>query len=513
MKRVFLIVLDSVGIGEMKDAADFGDVGSHTVYAASADEAFYMPNMAKMGFFEMDGAKVAEKNTWLSKIRALPPEEKKIAGIPCGAFARMAERSKGKDTTIGHWEIAGVVSKSPLPTFPEGFPEEFIHEFEEKTGRKTLCNRPYSGTEVIRDYGKEHMETGALIVYTSADSVFQIAAHEEKVPVEELYRYCEIARELLKGEKLGAGRVIARPFEGEWPYKRTTRRHDYSLVPPRKTMLDYLLEQKKDVLAVGKINDIFAGQGIGEMVRTTGNTDGIKKTLEYMDRDFEGLCFVNLVDFDMLYGHRNDISGYARALNEFDAKLPELMAKLREDDLLMITADHGCDPSTAGTDHSREYTPLLILGRKVKEAVNLGTREGFCDIAATILDYFSVSGEIEGNSLLGEILNKEIPSSHISMPILPEEDDGKIISKWKMDEYETIQIPVSDGTEREFAILKTFSVEGKNYVAVSLVEKDEIKEGVYIYRYSDAEDGDMIVEQITLPAEYKKVVRAYEAME
>lgn len=404
MKRVFLIVLDSVGIGEMKDAADFGDVGSHTVYAASTDEAFYMPNMAKMGFFEMDGAKAAEKNTWLSEIRALSPEEKKIAGISCGAFARMTERSKGKDTTIGHWEIAGVVSKNPLPTFPEGFPEEFIHEFEEKTGRKTLCNRPYSGTEVIRDYGREHLESGALIVYTSADSVFQIAAHEKKVPIEELYHYCEIARELLKGEKLGVGRVIARPFEGEWPYKRTARRHDYSLVPPRKTMLDYLLEQKKDVLAVGKINDIFAGQGIGEMVRTSGNADGIQKTLEYMDRDFDGLCFVNLVDFDMLYGHRNDISGYAKALSEFDAKLPEMMAKLREDDLLMITADHGCDPSAASTDHSREHTPLLVIGKKVKEAVNLGTRNGFCDIAATILDYLSVSGEIEGSSMLGEIL-------------------------------------------------------------------------------------------------------------
>lgn len=404
MKRVFLIVLDSVGIGEMEDAADFGDAGSHTVYAASTDESFYMPNMAKMGFFDMDGAKIAEKNTWFQEIQSLSPEQKKVSGIPCGAFARMTERSKGKDTTIGHWEIAGVVSGKPLPTFPEGFPEEFIREFEKRTGRKTLCNRPYSGTEVIRDYGREQEETGALIVYTSADSVFQIAAHEERIPVEELYRYCEIARELLQGEELGVGRVIARPFEGEWPYKRTVRRHDYSLVPPGKTMLDFLLEQKKEVLAVGKINDIFAGQGIGEMVRTSGNMDGVQKTLDYMDRDFEGLCFVNLVDFDMLYGHRNDIPGYAKALSAFDEKLPELMGKLREEDLLMITADHGCDPSTASTDHSREHTPLLVIGKKVKEGVNLGTRNGFCDIAATILDYLGVQGDIEGTSMLEEII-------------------------------------------------------------------------------------------------------------
>lgn len=404
MKRVFLIVLDSVGIGEMPDAADFKDEGSHTVRACSTHDDFYMPNMAKMGFFDMDGAEVDKKNTWLDELRKTPAKDFMVSGIHRGAYARMMEQSKGKDTTIGHWEIAGVVSPSPLPTFPNGFPESFIREFEEKTGRKTLCNRPYSGTDVIRDYGKEHMETGALIVYTSADSVFQIAAHEQLVPIEKLYEYCEIARKLLCGSELGVGRVIARPFEGEWPYKRTSRRHDYSLTPPSKTMLDHLLSHKKEVLAVGKINDIFAGQGIGEMVRTSSNEDGIEKTLSWMDRDFEGLCFVNLVDFDMLYGHRNDIPGYARALGYFDQKLPEIMAKLREDDLLMITADHGCDPATPSTDHSREYTPYLVIGKKVQTDVNLGTRNSFADIAATILDYLGVEEETAGESVLGKIL-------------------------------------------------------------------------------------------------------------
>ena len=385
MKRVFLMVLDSVGIGEMPDAADFGDEGSNTLAAAATSSYFSMPNMKKLGLFNIEGVTCGEKEA-----------------DPAGAVARMTEVSKGKDTTIGHWEIAGVISPKPLPTFPEGFPRELLDEFEKETGRKVICNKPYSGTEVIKDYGREHVETGALIVYTSADSVFQIAAHEDVVPIEELYRYCEIARRLCTG-RYGVGRVIARPFEGEWPYKRTSRRHDYSLVPPKETMLDAICAAGQKVLAVGKINDIFAGQGISGMVRTAGNAEGIDRTIEYLGQDFEGLCFINLVDYDMLYGHRNDVDGYAKALTYFDERLPEILAAMREDDLLMITADHGCDPITPSTDHSREYTPLVIAGARVKAGVNLGTRSSFADTAATILDYLGVKGEIVGESFLKEI--------------------------------------------------------------------------------------------------------------
>ncbi len=318
MRRVFLIVLDSVGIGEMPDAALFGDEGSNTLKAASASPYFSMPNMAKLGLFHIDGMEWGKKQETFT-----------------GAVARMTERSKGKDTTIGHWEIAGVVSGQPLPTFPEGFPQELLQAFEAETGRGVLCNRPYSGTEVIKDYGREHIRTGKLIVYTSADSVFQIAAHESVVPIEELYRYCEIARRLCTGP-YGVGRVIARPFEGEHPFKRTSRRHDFSLVPPGKTMLDRIRESGMEVLAVGKINDIFAGQGITQMVRTAGNEEGIDRTLEYGARDFEGLCFTNLVDYDMLYGHRNDVDGYAKALTAFDQRLPKLLGMLRQEDLLLF---------------------------------------------------------------------------------------------------------------------------------------------------------------------------------
>ena len=385
MRRVFLTVLDSVGIGEMPDADRFGDAGSNTIAAAAASPCFSMPNMQKLGFFNIDGVTCRES-----------------VKEPQGAFARMTERSQGKDTTIGHWEIAGVVSEQPLPTFPEGFPKDLIDAFEKETGRGVLCNRPYSGTEVIKDFGREHMETGKWIVYTSADSVFQIAAHEAVVPVEELYRYCEIARRLCTGA-YGVGRVIARPFEGEWPYKRTSRRHDYSLEPPKATMLDDIKAAGQEVLAVGKINDIFAGRGITDMVRTVDNADGIDKTLNYARREFDGLCFTNLVDYDMLYGHRNDVEGYAKALTYFDGRLPELLAALGEEDILMITADHGCDPSTPSTDHSREYTPLVIAGKPVKTGVNLGTRKTFADIAATILDYLGVSGETAGESFLDKI--------------------------------------------------------------------------------------------------------------
>lgn len=383
MKRVFLIVLDSVGIGEMPDAAAFGDAGSNTLGAAAKSAYFSMPHMKKLGLFNIDGVEIGEKEQ-----------------SPGGAFGRMTERSMGKDTTIGHWEIAGVVSESPLPTYPDGFPKEILDAFSEKTGRGILCNKPYSGTEVIRDYGEEHMKTGDLIVYTSADSVFQVAAHEDVVPVEQLYEYCQIARDMLVGEH-GVGRVIARPFEGKpGEFKRTTRRHDFSLEPPKVTMLDQLKDAGREVLGVGKIFDIFAGKSITDYVRTTGNPDGIDKTLDYMERDFEGLCFVNLVDYDMLYGHRNDVEGYAKALTYFDERLPEIMGKMREDDILMITADHGCDPSTPSTDHSREYTPLVMYGRNIPSGRNFGTRSSFADIGATVLDYFGIEKQIAGEGLL-----------------------------------------------------------------------------------------------------------------
>ena len=386
MKRVFLIVLDSVGIGEMPDADEYGDAGSNTIAAAASSPSFSMPNMQKLGFFNIDGVDCREGSA-----------------APAGAFARLTERSKGKDTTIGHWEIAGLVSEQPLPTFPDGFPKELLDEFEKETGRKVLCNKPYSGTEVIKDFGEEHRKTGALIVYTSADSVFQIAAHEEIVPIEELYRYCEIARRLCTG-KFGVGRVIARPFEGEYPFSRTSRRHDYSLEPPKSTMLNYISGAGKEVLAVGKINDIFAGSGVTDMVRTVSNADGIDKTLSWMERDFNGICFTNLVDYDMLYGHRNDVEGYAKALTSFDERLPQILAALKEEDILMITADHGCDPSTPSTDHSREYTPLVIAGAPVKAGINLGTRASFADIAASVLEYLEVPGETAGKSFMSEVL-------------------------------------------------------------------------------------------------------------
>lgn len=383
MKRVFLIVLDSVGIGEMPDAADYGDTGSNTLGAAARSPYFSMPNMRRLGLMNIDGVHIGSR------------EEK-----PAGAFCRLSELSKGKDTTIGHWEIAGIVSRQPLPTYPQGFPEELLRQFEEQTGRGVLCNRPYSGTDVIRDYGREHMETGKLIVYTSADSVFQIAAHEEVVPVEQLYEYCRIARRLLTGEH-GVGRVIARPFVGqEGSFRRTANRHDFSLEPPGITLLDQIEEAGMSVLSVGKIVDIFAGRGITEHVRTDGNEDGINRTLAYMKQDFTGLCFTNLVDYDMLYGHRNDVEGYARALTYFDGRLPELLQALGPEDILMITADHGCDPSTPSTDHSREYTPLVMYGAPITAGKNYGTRAGFCDIAATILAYLGIPQKCAGNPLL-----------------------------------------------------------------------------------------------------------------
>ncbi len=383
MKRVFLIVLDSVGIGAMDDAADFGDAGTNTLKSASTGSCFHMPNMEKLGLFNIDGI------DW-----------RKGAAQPKAVYGRMREASKGKDTTIGHWEIAGVISEKPLPVYPEGFPDEILVPFSEMTGRGILCNRPYSGTEVIKDYGDEHVRTGKLIVYTSADSVFQIAAHEDVVPVETLYEYCRIARKLLCGRH-GVGRVIARPFAGEsGNYQRTSGRHDYSLEPPADTILDIIRDAGKEVIGVGKIRDIFAGRGITSYVYTKGNTEGIEKTLGYLEQDFEGLCFINLVDYDMLYGHRNDIEGYARALTEFDKALPAILDKLREEDALVITADHGCDPGyTVSTDHSREHTPLIIYGKNIPPR-NLGTRDTFADIGATVLALLGIPGKTAGKSVL-----------------------------------------------------------------------------------------------------------------
>lgn len=388
-RRLFLIVLDSVGIGEAPDAAQFGDEGSNTVRAA-VEAGADLPNLRRLGLFNIDGMDWTE------------PE-----AAPIGAFGRMREASMGKDTTIGHWEIAGVVSPKPLPTFPDGFPPEIIRNFEKLTGRKVICNKPYSGTQLLLDYGREHVETGALMVYTSADSVFQVAAHEDIVPIEELYHDCELAREMLTGD-YAVGRVIARPFVGEYPnYTRTARRHDYSLLPPRATMLNNLEDAGYECIGVGKISDIFAGSGITQQIRTQNNTDGIAKTLDLMENDFEGICFVNLVDFDMVYGHRNDAPGYARALMEFDQALPKFMEQMGEDDLLIITADHGCDPSTPSTDHSREYTPMLAWSKKIRPGANLGTRTTFADIGATVLEYFGLENRTDGQSFLKEICTEK----------------------------------------------------------------------------------------------------------
>lgn len=385
-KRAFLIVLDSVGIGAMPDANEWGDEGSHTLNSIRKHPAFSCPNLEKLGLFNIDG--IGENNV-----------------SPRTCYARMTEASKGKDTTIGHWEIAGIYSPRPLPTYPDGFPKEVMEEFERLTGRGTLCNAAYSGTEVIKVFGEEHVRTGKLIVYTSADSVFQIAAHEDVVPVEELYRYCKIARDLLQGEH-GVGRIIARPFNGEYPFKRTPRRHDYSLVPPAITVPQILKGNGYDSISVGKIFDIFAGVGFTESHPTVSNQDGMDQAMGIANRDFNGLCFINLVDFDMVYGHRNDVAGYARAMTEFDARLGEFLTLMKEDDLLIITADHGCDPATPSTDHSREYTPMIAYGERLKKGVNLGTRNSFADIGSTVLEWFGLdSNQVFGDSFLKEIIN------------------------------------------------------------------------------------------------------------
>ncbi|MBQ7579989.1 MAG: phosphopentomutase [Clostridia bacterium] len=370
MKRVFLIVLDSFGIGKAPDAADFGDEGANTLKTISSSGSFCADNLIKLGLSDIDG------------VDCLPKTDS-----PIGSYGAMIEKSRGKDTTIGHWEIAGIISEKPMPTFPAGFDEEIIEKFEKAVGRKVICNKVYSGTQVIKDYGQRHLKTGELIVYTSADSVFQIAAHEDVVPVRELYDICKKAREILVG-KYSVGRVIARPFAGEYPFYRTKNRHDFSLEPPEKTMLDELIDRGFDVISVGKIADIFAKRGITESHYTTDNADGMQTIGEITKRNFNGICFANLVDFDMLYGHRRDVDGYAKAIADFDKWLGEFLGELSEDDMMIITADHGCDPAYKGTDHTRERVPVLIY-KKNGESRNLGTLETFGFVAKTVLDHFA----------------------------------------------------------------------------------------------------------------------------
>ncbi len=374
--RVITIVLDSVGIGEMPDAEEYGDKGSNTlVNTAKAMGGLNLPNMAKLGLGH------------LADIPGVPKVEN-----PEGVFGIMMEKSPGKDSTTGHWEMMGIILKRPFDIFPNGFPEDLIREFERRTGRKVIGNKPASGTEIIKELGPEHEKTGALIVYTSADSVFQIAAHKDVVPLEELYRYCEIARELLDEMGYKVARVIARPFIGKWPnYVRTPERRDYSLPPEDETLLDILTEEGIPVYGVGKIYDLFAGRGITEKFKTKDNMDGVDKTIMVMnEKNHKSFIFTNLVDFDTKYGHRNNVEGYARALEEFDSRLPEIIDAMEEDDVLFITADHGCDPTTPSTDHSREMVPLLGYGNPLKKGVYIGVRETFADLGQTIADIFGV---------------------------------------------------------------------------------------------------------------------------
>lgn len=384
-KRIFLIILDSFGIGNAPDANEYGDEGSNTLASISKSSFFKADTMKKLGLFNIDGVDCCEKEK-----------------TPIASFGRCFESSKGKDTTTGHWEICGVISKTPMPTYPNGFPPEVIKAFEKQTGRNVLCNLPYSGTKVIEDFGQEHIKTGSLIVYTSADSVFQIATHEDIVPPNELYEYCKIARKILVGNH-SVGRVIARPFVGDFPnFVRTSNRHDFSLLPPKKTLLDFIKSSNLDVFAIGKIKDIFVGQGITNHIATKNNTDGMNALDTAVDMDFKGLCFANLVDFDMIYGHRNDIDGYAKAISDFDLWLGDFSQKLSDDDMLIITADHGCDPATPSTDHSRESIPLLIYQPK-KAPINLGTRNSFADIGKSIADILNINANIDGVSFAKEI--------------------------------------------------------------------------------------------------------------
>lgn len=387
-KKVVLIVLDSVGIGELPDANLYGDLGSNTLGNISkAVGGLKLPNLQRLGLGNVTGSVGYEEDL-----------------NPTGAFGKCAELSKGKDTVTGHWEMSGVILREPLNTYPNGFSEDIIKEFEEKIGRKIIGNVVASGTEIIERLGDEHVKTGCPIVYTSADSVFQVAAHEDVIPLEELYKMCKIAREMLVGSRI-VGRVIARPFMGKsGEYKRTSNRHDFALDPFNKTILDYIKESNKNVMAVGKIEDIFNGKGVTEAIHIKNNMDGVNKTLEYMNNGKDGFIFTNLVDFDMLFGHRNDVRGYADALKAFDERLPEILENLGEEDILMITADHGCDPTTPSTDHSREYIPLLVYGKEIKQGTNIGIRSTFSDIGKTILDLLNIENDLFGESFKGTIL-------------------------------------------------------------------------------------------------------------
>ncbi|MBE6678403.1 MAG: phosphopentomutase [Ruminococcaceae bacterium] len=382
-KRVFLIILDSFGIGAMPDAADYGDSGANTLASLRSLKDFDLPTLKSLGLYNIKGVGGGVDD-------------------PKAAYCRLAEKSKGKDTIVGHWEICGVVSERPMPTYPQGFPDEVIQAFTALTGKNVICNKPYSGTEVIKDYGEEHIKTGDLIVYTSADSVFQIAAHEDVIPVEELYEYCAVARKMLKG-KHGVGRVIARPFTGAaGNFQRTPRRKDYALAPPCDTTLNRISDKGLSVIAVGKINDIFAGSGITAAYKTKSNKEGMELTSRIQSEDFEGLCFVNLVDFDMIYGHRRDVSGYAAAAREFDAWLEGFIKGMRPDDVLMISGDHGCDPGYGHTDHTREYTPLLIYGSHIKP-LDLGEGASFALIGKAAEELLGVS-VAEGDGTVDKIL-------------------------------------------------------------------------------------------------------------
>ncbi|MFZ7945126.1 MULTISPECIES: phosphopentomutase [Bacillaceae] len=387
-KRIFIVVMDSVGIGEAPDAEKFGDKGADTFgHIAERMNGLKMPNMAKLG---------------LSNIREIKGIEK--AAKPLAFYTKMMEASNGKDTMTGHWEIMGLNIQTPFRVFPEGFPEELTSELEKRTGRKVIGNKPASGTAILDELGEEHMKTGALIVYTSADSVLQIAAHEEIVPLEELYNICKIARELTLDEKYMVGRIIARPFLGEpGNFKRTPNRHDYALKPFDRTVMSELKDAGFDVIAIGKISDIYDGEGVTKSLRTVSNMDGMDKLVETLDMDFTGISFLNLVDFDALYGHRRDPEGYGNALEEYDARLPEVFAKLKEDDLLLITADHGNDPVAPGTDHTREYVPLLVYSKRIVEGKELPLRETFADLGATVAENFKVKMPKYGKSFLNEL--------------------------------------------------------------------------------------------------------------
>ena len=386
IKRVFIIVLDSVGIGAAPDAADFGDAGANTMYRIFDSEHFNIPNLIDLGLGSIEGIDYLPAS-WSHK----------------AAVCRLEEKSRGKDTTTGHWEMMGIISEKPMPTYPDGFPKEILDEFSRRVGRGVICNKPYSGTDVIRDYGKQHVDSGDLIVYTSADSVFQIAAHEELVPPETLYEYCRIAREILQGDH-AVGRVIARPFVGtEGAYKRTENRHDFSLTPPAPTAMDAIGKAGLDVISIGKIYDIFSGAGIKKSLPTHNNREGMQTLLDVQKTDFRGLCFANLVDFDMLYGHRQDIDGYAKALSEFDAWLPEFMAGMQEGDVLMITADHGCDPGDNSTDHTREMVPFIIYGAQIKPC-NMETHVGFANIGKLACDLLKVEYQCDDNTVSGVML-------------------------------------------------------------------------------------------------------------